>query len=536
MTPENIFPTLLGISILYWILRLVLLELLTVIFRRTPPLRTWLRQQTEAGRLDRNLRSSELFCDVLRRLGRAAEWIAGRGWLRAPTFVFVATILIFLSVLPMDDVRAARAEYDASVVTLREADATEIATGACLLENALAEASRRTGLTSEPPAGLKIYPFNPDSAATLQALRGERFIYMARALMQGRALTDDPADVDPIIRSFPRLERSLDARIVDGRLTKDGYHFVPPDPESRAARDDIVALCDGDPDTRSQRLAPVRDPEAYQGIVERFRSRSLAFMNDPAVREAFKAYQLQVAASRFGVSFFFAVVTAIVLWISLKLTIATCRAPRRSIWLIINYAVVLGLSGFGAVGTTFALLGAKEMVNGIAPFASGYLIASAADPAAEADYQGQANDVIGGGLSLVEETCFDIGDASPFTGWCHTAKLVVEPWDPATRRFAFERLIPPDDGTSTSYTQMMGRFSRSPMTFFIAYAGIDKETQDRFDISLWQGALMGGFVLVVLVPWLLLCGLATLLAPLLELRWTVVKRVDRIIRERSSAK
>lgn len=536
MTPETFVPALLVLWFLYWILRFVLFELLTVVFRRVPPVKAWFKQQTENGRFDRSLRSSELFQRAVRMLGRGMQWVVGRGWLRAPTFVFIAAILIFLVTLPMDQAQHARAEYDANLASVRSANPVETAMGFCLLENAMAEASRRTGLSTAPPAGRKLYPIDANTAAVMDDLRGERLIFMARALMDGRALTDDPADVDPIIRSFPALDRALQAQIVDGRLTKEGFRFVPPDAASQEARKDIAAICDDDPGTRSRRLTPVRDPKTYLQMVERFRTRSVAFLNDPVVRKTFDDYQIQVAASRFGIAFFFAVATAVVLWISLKLMVAACGVPRRSIWLILNYGLVLLLSGAGIVGVSLALLGARSVVNTMAPLASGYLLSSAADPAREAAYQGQINALVGKGITLMDETCAEIGERSPASGWCETAELLKEPWDPVSQRFAFERVIAPDEAGDSLTTHFLDRLARSPMTFVIAYQGVDQETQDRFDVSIWQGVRMGSFVILVLAPWLLLLALATILAPLLELRWTAVKRVDRIVRERSRRK
>jgi hypothetical protein len=536
MTSDNLAAALLVFWLLYWVFRFALLEVLTVVFRHVPPIRAWFRRQTEKGRFDRSLRSSELFQRGLQTLGRSARWIVGRGWLRAPTFIFVATILIFLSALPIDQARTARVEYEAGLTSIRTTNPAQTAIGLCLLENAMAEASRRTGLSTAPPTGRKLYPFDADTAALLDELRGERLIFMARALIDGRALTDDPADVDPIIRSFPALERALQAQIVDGRLTEEGFLFLPPDEASRAAREEIVAICDDDPETRSRRLTPVRDPATYLGMVERFRTRSLAFLSDPVVREAFDDYQLQVAASRFGIAFFFAAATAVVLWISMKLMIAVCVVPRRSIWLILNYGLILLLSIAGVAAVSSTLLGVRGAVNTTVPFVSGYLVASAADPAREVAYQGQINAVLGKGIALTDETCADLGENSPMSGWCKTAELLKEPWDPESQRFAFQKVVPLDDERTALTSHLLERLARSPTTFVIAYQGVDQETQDRLDISIWQGVHMGSFAALVLAPWMVLLVLATLLAPLLELRWTVVKRVDRVVREGSRRK
>jgi hypothetical protein len=535
MSPDQIAPTLIICWILYWIVRFILFELLTGILRRVPRARSWLRHQTAAGRFDRNVRSSALFSNAFRLLAEGAEWVVGRGWLRAPTFVFVATILIFLSVLPMDQVRAARNQYDTALAALRTVDVAQTAMATCALETAFAEASRRTGLSLSPPPSFQPYPFDGNDSETWRALGGERLSFMAFALMDGRRLTDDPAEIDPALRQyFPWVGRDIDAKTVDGRLTQDTFKFLPPDPLSQAASEDIRALCDQDPDTRSRTLTPVRDPAAYAGIVERVRAKALATLESATVRETFNTFQVKVAASRFGIAFFLALAPAVVLWISLKLMIFVCRVPRRSIWLIANYALVLGTSSVGAFVISGTLLGSREVVNAVVPFASGYLLAVAADPASETESQRQANAFIGEAVALSDATCAEIGSASPFSGWCETLELMAEPWDAASRTFAFERLIPQEEMNDPAYTYLMGKVTSAPMTFAFAYMGVDKENQDRFSISFWQGVTMGSFMLLVLAPWLLLCGLATLLAPLLELRWTVVKRIDRIVRERGS--
>lgn len=535
MSPDHLAPALIASWILYWIVRFILFELLTVTLRRIPPARSWLRRQTEAGRFDRNVRSSALFSKAFRLLAEGAEWVVGRGWLRGPTFVFVAAILIFLSVLPMEQVRAARNQYDTALAALRTVDVAETAMATCALETAFAEASHRTGLSLSPPPSFQPYPFDANASETWKAVSGERLGFMALALLDGRRLTDDPAAIDPALRRyFPRVGRAIDARTVDGRLTKDAFKFLPPDPLSQAASEDIRALCDRDPDTRSRTLKPVRDPAAYADIVERVRAKALATLESAVVRETFNTFQVKVAASRFGIAFFLALAPAAVLWISLKLMIFACRVPRRSIWLIANYVLVLGISSVSMFCISGTLLGARDIVNGVAPFASGYLLAVATDPASETESQRQANAFIGEAVALSDATCAEIGPASPFSGWCETLNLMAVPWNPASRTFAFERLIPQKGKYDPTYAHLMGKLTNAPMTFAIAYMGVDKETQDRFSISFWQGVTMGSFLLLVLAPWLLLCGLATLLAPLLELRWTVVKRVDRIVRARGS--
>jgi hypothetical protein len=528
MSAENVVPVVIVLWLLYVILRFISFEILTVVLRRVAPARNWLRKQNAKGRLLRDSRSSPLFAVGMRWVGDAQEWIVGRGWRRAPTFVLIAAITIFLANLPVDRGAEARAQYEAAYASVRDFEIErETEMYACLVENGLAVVKARTGVVMTAP--VKFYPVGSLTSALMAETNGVRAMFLLKALFHGRVLTDQAGEAP----QTPLERRYWSAVTRDGRFIGEGYRFLPQSPESEAAATDLRALCDFDPATRGVEFRPVRDPADYAGMLARARLRILAFLGDAEVRGAYNTFQVNIFVIQLAQSFFVALGAAFVLWISARLAIAICRSPAKRAWLIVNYCLVASLS-VAAHFTASVLLGmtrnATEIIASAGLF---FALIAAPTPSAEADYRQHVNAVVGRALDLVEPTCAELAPQSPLFGWCQLMEVMAEPWNRETRSFDFSGLFSASGFADNQRERWaLSGLNRLAMTVHVTMVAVGARDyrQNDDEIALWKGMRFGSLALIMALPFIMVVTFATLLALLLDLRWTVVKRVGRIVR------
>jgi len=527
MSAENVASIVIVLWPLYIVLRFIALEILTVVLRQVTPARNWFRRQNEKGRLVPDIRSSPLFAEGMRCVGDVLLWVVGTGWLRAPTFVFIAGITIFLANLPVDQAAEARMQYESAYTSVRDfkVDRTALAT-ACLIENGLAVVKSRTGVAIA--GATKIYPIDSgiDVRLSQYSKNNERAFFLLGALLNGRMLTDSAGKAP----QNPALQRYWSEVTRDGRFINRGYVFLPRSPASEAAATDLIAICDFDSATRSVNLHPIRNPADYEGLLARSRVRILAFLEDTEVRDAYDAFQVDIFVVALMNSFFIAIGSGVVLWFSFKSAIAICRSPCKRIWPSVNYCLVVGLSAGAAFATIILLVPTRSVAASFASVVMPLTLFAAPTPSIETEYRQHFNVVVEHGLKMIEPTCAELGSDSPVFGWCEFIGIMAEPWDSEKRSFDFSRVLPPSDSVDDEALQWaLSGATRSLMTLIVSSAAEKFERRNDNEVALWKGLNFGSLAAFIALPFLVVFASATLLFLLLDLRWAVVKRVARIV-------
>ncbi|ESQ73542.1 hypothetical protein [Asticcacaulis sp. AC402] len=527
---------LLGLAILYIVVRFIVLEIATITLRRIRPLQAWFRSLNAAGRLQKEKRSPEVYGDLIRRSGKAAETLIGRGFYRFLTFALLATALIFLATLPIRSLQTAKPEYDAyrtRLATLKtEANGPP---GLCLLENSMAQVERKLGRSLfKVPPNFSPYPFDERHNAQSEAfLFGEPAALYTLEMMAGNKLTEDVKDIPAGLLTNASLGATIRAGIKDGKLTYPLAKFVDRAPENYAFRNEAVAWCGGALEREPELFKPVRPLHEYSAIYSRTLDDLIGFLDDREVQDAYYFHKERQALSQFGFSLFQAFISALLLWGSAKFAIAMTRLPIRRFWTLVSGAgLTASLVSFSFFIVTLSSLGTSA-VGSLGPYVLWNLSANVSNSTTEATYRRHATNVIDKAARIKIRLCQQIGDKSPLTNLCDGFQAYLAPWNPVDGSFDLSVMIPQktylsDKAQNNKLTRMIDGSMLSMASTYNTFS--ESQKANDIDLGVWRGANVTTTALIIISPLILLALLALVLIPVIELRWTVVKRVDRIVK------
>ena len=176
-------------------------------------------------------------------------------------------------------------------------------------------------------------------------------------------------------------------------------------------------------------------------------------------------------------------------------------------------------------------MASKSVAEGAASVAVVLTLAAAPAPEVEASYRRHVNVVVERGLDMIEPTCAELGPRSPVYGWCELAGVMAEPWNRETRSFDFSRLVPAVTSTKGEKEKWVDSIlAPSVMTFYVVAAGFGGNKQNDYDIAFWKGVGIANLIILITLPFMAIFILSTIFFLFLDLRWAVVKRVNRIAR------
>ncbi|HEX6375932.1 MAG TPA: hypothetical protein VFZ91_09430 [Allosphingosinicella sp.] len=478
------------------------------------------------GFLSEDMPAGALFAHGARRIAAAMERLTGRGTTRALTFAFLAATILFLASLPLAQLQGARTEYD--TVRRQMSDRTLIGNAprsACVYEHALAEIERRIGRPLfDVPARPRVYPLgDPSSTALADASPRLPVDLFVRELMAGSKMTDDVRDIPAGLRQYPPVAAWL--RRGGQRLTVDTYQLAPPSPANRAVADRIRSFCVETPSVIAAGFEPVRPRGDYDRLVERFRHGVIAIADDPEIRESYNLVQRKRAETQLLLSFIYSVGAAFLLLLSLTASIGLCRLTRPRFGLAANYAVT-ALSLPMILVFAMLFLAFTAVLAKTSPLVVGYVVSRSNAGADEADYRRRAHHYIDRVGRLTRRTCADIGPRSPLTPGCRLADAYLEPWDPATRRFDFSRVVPKRMAGGEPFPAPVAKLlEESMLSMTLAVASMEKDPGLNLMPRLWGGMQSSPTLLLVVAPFLFAFAGATALLGLLDARRKLLKRL-----------
>ncbi len=538
-TSELIFAGLFTFC-LYLILRFIILECLTVILRHMPPASSFLRRQTEQGRL---LRATKRCPRFQQRMGTVADFLerlTGKTFVRGITFALVTSMIILLASLPINRMnRLALDEYAFLEASANLSLTEQMASNLCLIENGLVELERQR---REPafvvPPTFKVFPVE-DMEKNVRKLITVNEPNMVRALqfLDGREVIDRVEDLPETVRRDKESAKRIAAKAVNGLITPSLANLSPMSRQNTKFVETARKYCKQE---KGASFQSVRSHDAYSLMVDRARERYISILHEPRVREAWFFYQTQLALNEIALSFFSALGSGFFVLMATKLSTRTCRAVWPRLWRIPNIFVLAVLNLFSIMLLLWAFGGWTAFSRVTGPTVTAIAIAYSPDGSNEEAHQAHMNYVIGRAIWLKEATCRDLGTWSPLHKACDLGELFAKPWDAVTKRFDFKALFPsdaftkrnPDNAYSRGFAYSIALARRSPMAIgFLGFASPQKNDSAEA-ASLWDGLDRSPVTYFIAFPGCIVVGLAVLVYLILGLRQAVAKRVHRIIRDR----
>lgn len=468
---EQVLAVAFVVWLAYFLVRFFVFEFLTITLRRVGPVRRWLQDLRARGLFRKTRRAKATFVEWLSFVGRCLRWPVSHGWLRALTFVFVAATLSFLSSLPLQQLRDAHDQYEAALRSLASPQVRDQGpTTLCAIENYLAAFEAETG-----------HPFLNDVA---------HFQPYPLDQNTGRRV----AAVFP--QSWPALSND-------------------------ALGQEIVGYCQGQIAAPTL-FHPLRTLTDYRVLFEAARVRVERVLANPRVRHTYDFFAEQLAQTQLLLSLINGVLFGAWLGVALNLAGAILTRLSPKIWMTANAIWSVGASLAAAIIISAGLNLTASLANNVGPVGIGYVVSLAQSEALETRYRNEMNYVIGEFADAEGDVCAELGAASPLSQFCTFTAKYLSPWDTARREFNYDAAMP-------DAIRRLPMMRRALFSTLMASASVRSDERTH-GYAFWQGLQKSPNQAVIAIVFLIAMLAAAPIYFLSELRWTIVKRVDRIVR------